>query len=105
MTSQNKSINSNTVDKVDAYLGEAVSQLESLKDHFDPKHETDPGLSDNEIYEVLSDIQSDIKVAKDLYRCLKTMIECQQKRNDSNKDYENFASIQIPVKGRRNSAD
>ncbi|MBD5336943.1 MAG: hypothetical protein HDR95_06510 [Bacteroides sp.] len=105
MTSQNKSINSNTVDKVDAYLGEAVSQLESLKDHFKSKHETDPGLSDNEICDVLSDIQSDIKVAKDHYRCLKTMIECQQKRNDSNEDFENSASIQIPLKGRRNSAD
>ncbi|MBD5283445.1 MAG: hypothetical protein HDS31_02400 [Bacteroides sp.] len=101
MTSQNKSINSNTVDKVDAYLGEAVSQLESLKDHFKSKHETDPGVYDNEI----SDIQSEIKVAKDHYRCLKTMIECQQKRNDSNEDFEKYASIQIPVKGRRNSAD
>ena len=86
-------------------MDEADRQLESLKDHFGSNHKTNPGLSDNEIYEVLSDIQSDIKVAKDHYRCLKTMIECQQKRNDSNKDFENSASIQIPLKGRRNSAD
>lgn len=104
MTSQNKSIPS-PLEQVGAYLDKIDSQLESLKDHFKSKHETDPGVSDNEIYKELSDIQSNIKVAKDHYRCLKTMIECQQKRNDSNEDFEKYASIQFPVKGRRNSAD